>query len=291
MLTLHRSFKLSLRVPAYIGGRERAVTNNKPQAILLLVLVAGLTGCSGSALPQSPSAPSASSPLTGAPPVTNPSTPAVTSAPANPDALVVFREPSGFSTSDVYDAHERIVQFTNGGDLIWTADGTHLHGYAVASDSAYWGPPTYFISGKICDEFCVFSIRFGTRDGQRRAYLTVDYGHWNPGTLVDAEVTGGTLTVAQTVLFPPGTPTLSGVVTEMTPAGEAPVEGVGVHVGVPAGWQDATTDQNGFYRIDGLIDGTSDLVVGKIGYEKISRQLSLNGDAILDFQLLRRSGR
>jgi hypothetical protein len=266
--------------------------NNRLQAILLVVIAAGLFGCRGSgSVPQSPSAPSVTSPPTGSSTVGVPSAPPVTSPPANSNALVVFREPSGFSTSDVYDAHERIVQFTNGGDLIWTADGTHLHGYAVASDSAYWGPPTYFISGKICDEFCVFSIRFGTRDGQRRAYLTVDYGHWNPGTLVDAEVAGGALAVTQTELFPPGTPTLSGVVTEMTPAGAAPVEGVGVHVGVPAGWQDATTDQNGFYRIYGLIDGTSDLVVGKTGYEKISRKLSLNGDAQLDFQLVRGSAR
>jgi hypothetical protein len=268
------------------------VANNRLREIFLLALTVGLAGCRGSAsFPQSPSAPSVSSPPTGSSTVTGPSAPPVTSTPVDPNALVVFREPGGFSTSDVYDAHERIVRFTSGGDLIWTADGTHLHGYSVASDSSYWGPPTYFISGKICDDFCVFSIRFGTRDGQRRAYLTVDYGHWNPGTLVDAEVAGGALAVTQTALFPPGTPILSGVVTEMTPAGEAPVEGVGVYVGVPAGWQGATTDQNGFYRIDGLIDGTSDLVVSKTGYGKISRKLPLSGDTRLDFQLDRGSAR
>ena len=267
------------------------MAHNRLQSIFLLALTAGLAGCRGSALPQSPSAPSVSSPPTGSSTVAVSSAPPVISPPADPNALVVFREPGGFSTSDVHDAHERIVQFTNGGDLIWTADGTHLHGYLVDRDSSYWGPPTYFISGKICDELCVFSIRFGSRDGQRRAYLTVDYGHWNPGTLVDVEVAGGALAVTQTAIFPPGTPTLSGVVTEMTPAGAAPVEGVGVYVGVPAGWQDAITNENGFYRISGLIDGTSDLVVSKAGYGKISRKLPLSGDTRLNFQLDRGSAR
>ena len=75
------------------------------------------------------------------------------------------------------------------------------------------------------------------------------------------------------------------------PTGAAPVEGVGVYVGVPAGWQDAITNENGFYRISGLIDGTSDLVVSKAGYGKISRKLPLSGDTRLNFQLDRGSAR
>ena len=55
--------------------------------------------------------------------------------------------------------------------------------------------------------------------------------------------------------------------------------------------QSAITDQNGFYSIPGLIDGTADLVVSKTGYGKISRKRSLNGDARLDFQLDRVSAR
>ena len=72
--------------------------------------------------------------------------------PPDPSQLVVFGEPSGFSTTEVRDAQDHIVQFTEGGDLVWMADGTHLPGYAVDQGSSYWGPPTYFISGKICVE-------------------------------------------------------------------------------------------------------------------------------------------
>ena len=63
-----------------------------------------------------------------------------------------------------------------------------------------------FIEGKICPEACAFEVRFGTRDGERRAYLTVDYVHWNPGTLVDVEVAGGALVVTETDEYPPGAP-------------------------------------------------------------------------------------
>ena len=48
-------------------------------------------------------------------------------------------------------------------------------------------------------------------------------------TLVDMEVSGGALVVTQTEVYPPGSPTLSGVVTEMTSA--APVAVSGTHVG------------------------------------------------------------
>jgi hypothetical protein len=61
--------------------------------------------------------------------------PASPTAVAATDAgtLVVFREPAtGFSTTDVHDAHDRIVQFTTRGDLVWTPDGTHIPGYLVA---------------------------------------------------------------------------------------------------------------------------------------------------------------
>ena len=200
----------------------------------------------------------------------------------------MFREPSGFSTSDVRDAHGRIVQLTNAGDLIVTPDGTHFPGYEV--DSGHWGPPTYFIGlrTRICGDFCVFSVRFGNQDGERRAYLTIDYGHSNPGTLVDVEVAGQTLVVTQTSLFPPGTPTLSGVVTEMTRTGAVPVAGVFVSRLVPAGWQDGVTDQRGVYRISGLIDGTSEVAVGKEGYQHESRQVAINGDTQFHIQLVRR---
>ena len=60
-------------------------------------------------------------------------------------------------------------------------------------------------------------VRRPLRNQGRRAsaYLTVDYGHDNPGTLVDVEVANAALVVTQSDLYPPGSPTLTGVVTEV----------------------------------------------------------------------------
>lgn len=75
---------------------------------------------------------------------------------------------------------------------------------------------------------CTLVVYFGTRNGERRAYLTADYIHDNPGTVVDLEIASGVLVVNRTNVFPPGTYTLSGVVTELTLKGQAPVEDAGV---------------------------------------------------------------
>jgi hypothetical protein len=223
----------------------------------------------------------ASSPLA---PSTPPPSPSAGTQPANPNALVIFSDTRGFSTTDLLDAHERIVQLTNGGDLIWATDGTHIPGYEIERHAA---PPAYFIGLKsgICGDFCAFSVRFGTRDGQRHAYLTIDYGHSNPGTLVSVEVVNGAFVVTQTSTFPPGTPTLSGTVTEATSAGPAPVAGASVYRSVPGGWQNGVTDETGRYSIPGLIDGTAEVVVDKQGYQRFSQQVALNGDTRLDIEL------
>jgi hypothetical protein len=214
------------------------------------------------------------------------SPPSVGTQPVNPNSLVVCSDTRGFFTTDLLDAHERIVQLTNGGDLIWTTDGTHLPGYEIDKHAA---PPAYFIGLKsgVCRDFCAFSVRFGARDGQRHAYLTIDYGHSNPGTLVNVEVVNGAFVVTQTSLFPPGTPTLFGTVTETTPTGPAPVAGAWVGSSVPGGWQSGVTDQNGLYRISGLIDGSTEVDVDNEGYQKFSKQVALNGDMRLDIDLVR----
>jgi hypothetical protein len=203
----------------------------------------------------------------------------------------LFKEPAtGFSTTELRDAHDRIIQLTVGGDLVWTPDGTHIPGYAGPPDP-YYGPPTYFISSKtpICGEFCVFSVRFGSSNGERRAYLTVDYGHSNPGTLVDVEVRNGAVVVTQTASYPPGSPTLTGRVTEITSAGEVPVDGAWVYRGVPAGWQGGTTDKDGIYKIFGLIDGSDTVAAGKDGYaNQETKGVTIEGDTRFDIRLVRR---
>ena len=130
--------------------------------------------------------------------------------------LVVFTElMTGFATSDLRDAQDQIVQLNSANELVWAADGTRLPGYRTNSFIS-GGHRHQFIEGKICAAGCAFEVRFGTADGDRRAYLTVDYGHDNPGTVVDVEVAGSELLVTQTDVYPPGSPTLSGVVMGMT---------------------------------------------------------------------------
>ena len=135
---------------------------------------------------------------------------------------------------------------------------------------------------------CAFEVRFGTKDGERRAFLTVDYIHDNPGTLVDLEIVAGALVVTQTKVFPPGTPTLFGILTVLTPMGPVPLSGVNVYRGVTTGWRSATTDKDGLYSIPGLIGGTDTVSVSKEGYQTHSQQLMMKGDTRFDIQLVQR---
>ena len=117
--------------------------------------------------------------------------------------------------------------------------------------------------------------------------LTVDYGHDNPGTLVDVEVSDGKLAVSQTTLYPPGTFTLSGLVTEMSPAGPVPVEGAYVARAAVGGWQSAKTDKDGFYAIPGLFNASREVESGKSGYVTLKRTVIVSGDTRLDITLTR----
>ena len=128
-------------------------------------------------------------------------------------ALQVFVDAaSGFSTSDVRDAQEQIVQFNTAGELIWTADGTRFAGYSVGG--------IFINADRLCQ--CRFEVRFGTNGGERRAYLTADYGHENPGTLVDLDVVSGALVAGRSSVGPAGSYTLSGIVTAVTVSGLTP---------------------------------------------------------------------
>lgn len=244
------------------------------QICLVLVLVSGLIGCDSSRSPTAPSLPPAGPQAT--PPIVPPAT----------VSLVTFTERgSGFSTTDVRDARDQIVQFNTAGELIWTADGSRLPGYRV---DACCYPGVSFIVGSSCAEGCALEVRFGTKDGERRAYLTADYGHDNPGTLVELAIVGDVIRATRTSTFPPGTPTLTGVVTEMTEAGPIPVEGVKVYRGVVSGWRDGITDKDGFYEIRGLLNDTEIIVVKKDGYVDERRTVTIDGDTTFDTRLVRR---
>jgi len=219
----------------------------------------------------------------------SPTAPASSRPAPSPDAarLMVFTERgTGFSTTDLYDASDHVLQIDSAGALIWTADGTRMPGYRVETLEFSRGF-FYFVAGTICPGGCEFEIRFGSRNGDRRAFLTVDYGHDNPGTLVDVAVANGALIVTQTTRYPPGSPTLTGVVTEVTPMGKVPVAGATVYRGVSTGWRYATTDSSGVYTLRGLLDGTAELGFTKDGYRRETYQLSISGDTRFDGEMTR----
>jgi hypothetical protein len=153
------------------------MTNTTRTATVLLGLAPFLVGCGVSDSALAPLAPSAV-----AQPVPVPA----------PITLAVFTDPaSGFSTSDVRDVHNQIIHFNTANELIWTADDTRFRGYRVAGDQ---------IKGPNVDDY--FQIRFGTKDGERRAYLgwSDDYCHC-PGytpSVIDVEVVAGQLMFAAT---------------------------------------------------------------------------------------------
>jgi len=228
----------------------------------VLVLLLAAVGCGR----ESPARSLAPSPPSGTPPATTP--------------LVQFVEPSsGFTTSDVRDAAGHVLQFNRTGNLIWT-DGTVFTGYGVA------GGLTIEAQG-LCA--CWLEVRFGIEGGERRAYLTADYGHSNRGSVIRLEVAGAQLAMTETEFYPPGTFTLSGVVTEATPNGQVPLEGVTVSRLYGSGWQDAVTDRSGFYQIHGLYARTDKVSVGKDGYATATSVVTVDGDTRYDVQLARRS--
>ncbi|HYT89694.1 MAG TPA: carboxypeptidase regulatory-like domain-containing protein [Gemmataceae bacterium] len=236
------------------------MTNRMQTAIVLLVLAQGLAGCDSSRS-SIPSAPTPMAPL--------PATPASSN-------LMVFTDTaSGLSTSDVHDAQDQMVQFNRAGELIWTAGGSRFPGWG--GDYAYLKGPE-----KLCD--CWFEVRFGAKDGQRLAYLIADDGK-APGTIVDLEVVDGTLVLTQSHLYPPGTSTLSGVVTEATPTGPMPLAGALLHWYVSDFWREATTDRNGFYTIPGVYDQSSVLDVSLEGYQTLRTAVTIRGDTRFDIQL------
>jgi hypothetical protein len=236
----------------------------KLATVVLLVCVHALAACGPNGSSASLFGPSA-----GVPSVAQPVGP----------TLRQFAEPgTGFSTTSLYDAHDHIVQFNTASELIWVADGTRIPGFPVVDR-------TYINAEKICA--CWFEVRFGTKDGERRAYLTADYGHYNPATLVGLELVGGTLVMTQSDLFPPGTFTLSGMVTEMTTAGLAPVERADVWFPLSSGYRETSTGTSGLYTIYGVAKGRYAVSVSKSGFAKQTAEVVVDGDTRFDVTLVR----
>jgi hypothetical protein len=116
------------------------------------------------------------------PPPTAPTDVLQTRPPA-PVQVVVFTDEASFSTSDVYDVNDQVIRFNTARELIWVADGARFREFGVIGNQ---------IRGPGADDW--FQVRFGTRNGLRRAYLgwSDDICHC-PGatpTIVDVEVVG-----------------------------------------------------------------------------------------------------
>lgn len=104
-----------------------------------------------------------------------------TSPPMPTLTLATFMDPmGGFSTSSVRDSEGDVVNFTVNGSLVWPPTMTTFSGFPVA--------------GNLIGTTQGFEIRFGTENGQRRAYFT----ERGPGTICDIDVVNGMLNVSPT---------------------------------------------------------------------------------------------
>jgi len=102
--------------------------------------------------------------------------------------LAVFIDPdSDFSTTDVRDVDDEFVQFdivTKA--IIWAADGT-------AYQQGSWTVNGLSLAGG------GFQVRFGTKDGERRAYFTETF----PPTICQIEPVGSFLSISSTSMTVP----------------------------------------------------------------------------------------
>lgn len=108
-------------------------------------------------------------------------------APVAADSTVIrFSSPDAtFSTTDVRDVDDQIVRFDAADDtLIWTPDNRTFPNWTVNGN---------ILAGR-------FEVRFGTVNGEPRAYFT----EIGPGTLCDLSVdAGGQLEIVPTNNLPP----------------------------------------------------------------------------------------
>lgn len=144
----------------------------KARFTFAIITIAAAAGCGGSN--SSPTTPS--NPTLPPPP------------PSTQVQLALFSDPaSSFTTSDVRDVQEQIVRFdTASNSLIWAADGRRFTGFPVNGN---------FVRA---DRF--FQVRFGTKDGERRAYFTESVAT----TICDVEIVGGQVIITATNVNVPG---------------------------------------------------------------------------------------
>jgi hypothetical protein len=134
-------------------------------------------------------------------------------------------------------------------------------------------------------------VRFGSRNGEKRAYLTSVVVQEGTGTLVDLTLAGGKLVISSTNDSPPGTYILSGRVTEVTPTGQVPVEGADVwYTSAGIGQIARGTDKDGFYQLRGLYEERASVAVFKrtVRYASDVENVVINGNTRFDIVIQQR---
>jgi hypothetical protein len=147
------------------------------------LMLVGMLACSGSGTDAAPTAQRSVSEDTGD---------AVSDTlPLEPAEYVVFVEPgTGFATDAVHDADREVVHLdTARGAMVSAETGATVSGWRVDGADLSWsrfGVP--------------FRVRFGTEDGERRAYFT----EAGPGTICNLRFSGDEqLSISGTSETPP----------------------------------------------------------------------------------------
>lgn len=106
------------------------------------------------------------------------------------DDLAVFVDPdSSFSTTDVRDVDEEVVWFdTTARSIIWAANGQVFQ------------EGNWVVDGNFLGATGMFQVRFGTVDGDQRAYFT----ETGPATICDIFVTDQRIRIVSTTVSVPG---------------------------------------------------------------------------------------
>jgi hypothetical protein len=139
------------------------------RTVLPVLFAAGVAACGGSPTSPSPA-------------------PAAASEPGE-FARFVDRQ-TGITTTEVRDANDQIVRFSVTGQLVWDATGARFGGFIADG--------VVITAGTVCPD-CYILVRFATRGGERRAYLTWsgDATPERPTTILDVDVVSDRLVVAE----------------------------------------------------------------------------------------------
>jgi hypothetical protein len=108
-----------------------------------------------------------------------------------------YRDPAtGIGTADLVDVDGDILHFNVADEFVWVATGARFPGYTGSGVSVYIHNKTF-----------AMEVVFGTKDGRRRAFLTLlsdGREEWGPGYLADATLVNGDLIFKRTNVPAPG---------------------------------------------------------------------------------------